>query len=165
MLLWLTFRLLQVFPTCNDNLCCPCLMYDRLSVIYGCFVYNNMVYVSVPSKWATYVYICSFVLSKTLFILVYSRCMSIPNACVGRAGVLDDFGIPFLCQIRSLVKKIKSPTSLWLLVDVWNFPRYLYTCWVQTSLLIPPSHGVGWRFSYFSNLVIISCEPFLYWYT
>ena len=56
----------------------------------------------------------------------------------------------------------KVPTIPWMLVDVRTFLPYLYTCWVQPSLLIFSPNGIGWRFPEIYNLEIISGETFLY---
>ena len=73
MISWLMFWVLQAFLTCKDVLLFnPCLMCDRLVFIYVCFAYVNMLYASV---WSETVHFCirPFLLSKTLFMLVYSQ--------------------------------------------------------------------------------------------
>ena len=50
----------------------PCLMCDQLSVIYKCFAYTYMLYVSVRSETGHFC-IHSFLLAKPLLMLIYSR--------------------------------------------------------------------------------------------
>ena len=87
--------------------------------------------------YVIYKFLCLFLLAQELYMLVYLLLLSItPNVYISRGDVLDDFGISFLCQFRSFVYFSKVPTSLWLLVDIQFFLRYLYTCRVQ-----PPLYG------------------------
>ena len=48
----------------------PCLMCDRLAVIYECITNINALYAPVRSKWATCVCTHSFLLAIKLFMLV-----------------------------------------------------------------------------------------------
>ena len=51
----------------------PCLMCDRMAIIYECFAYANTLYASIRYEWVTYVCIHFFLQAKTLFMFAYSQ--------------------------------------------------------------------------------------------
>ena len=75
---------------------------------YGCYlcifhICQCVLYVSVQSETGHF-WIGLFLLSKTLFMLVYSQLLYImPNAYIIRDDVLNEFRISFLRQFGSLL--------------------------------------------------------------
>ena len=102
MLLLLMFLYLRCFLLAWIILYHPCLMCDRLAVIYEYFVYTNTLYAPVCSEWVTYVCIRSFRSDKN-YLFWFSHNIIIPNACASGTAILDSFGTSFLCSCGSLV--------------------------------------------------------------
>ena len=94
----------------------PCLIRDRLAVIYKCFTCANILYVSVQSE-TVYCCIRSFLLAKPLFKLVYSWLIYL--MCVSET-LMSWITLEFYSFVGLEVSYVfcKVPTSLWSLFDV-----------------------------------------------
>ena len=164
MLRWLTFWMLQAFLNRKDILCHLCMMCDQLAIIYKYFAYANRVYLSVWSEMGHWC-LRFFLPAKTLVMFfVQVVWLYLMRASVGLTSWITlKFHSYVKLEVSYMFRKVT--TSLWPLVEVWNFLSYLYTCWGKPSILICKSNGLGWRFPVIDNMAVISCEPFLYRYT
>ena len=127
------------------------------------FTYATMLYSSVRYKWVTCVCICSLLLAKNIFVLVYSwfaytRCV---HQQVWHLEWFWDFISPIL--VYFLYTFCKVTTSILLLVKIWTILHFCILFRFH-HLYMPINNlltGLGRRFPDISNLEIISCEPFI----
>ena len=67
-------------------------------------------------------------------IFLFIQYMMIPNVSVRRLTSWMTLEFHFFVNLEVLYMFRKIPTSLWSLVNVWNFLRYVYNFWFQPSL-------------------------------